>query len=204
MQLPSFARSYDEFEKRGFELAGTSVDPPGRNATMVEKLGLPFPLLSDPRGELIERLGLWNEEEGVSEPAIVVLDKSGIVRYLYSGGKDFSDPPLEESLLEILDGASADGEPDGGEPEVQVPAEEAENATVRPDRPVNARAARALSPGYLLLDGRDKEEARGLGPRGPRGLRLPAPRRRVPERDRGDRVVGLSPVARGPRARRRR
>jgi hypothetical protein len=102
---------------------------------MVEKLDLPFPLLSDPRGELIKRLGLWNEEEGVSEPAIVVLDKSGIVRYLYSGGKDFSDRPPEENLLEILDGTSAEGEPGGDEPEVRVSAEEAENATVRPDRP---------------------------------------------------------------------
>jgi peroxiredoxin len=44
---------------------------------MVEKLDRPFPLLSDPRGELIKRLGLWNDEEGVSEPAIVALDKSG-------------------------------------------------------------------------------------------------------------------------------
>jgi peroxiredoxin len=44
---------------------------------MVDKLDLPFPLLSDPRGELIKRLGLWNDEEGVSEPAIVALDKSG-------------------------------------------------------------------------------------------------------------------------------
>ena len=47
---------------------------------MVEKLDLPFPLLSDPKGELIKHLGLWNEQEGVSEPAIVALDMSGAVR----------------------------------------------------------------------------------------------------------------------------
>jgi peroxiredoxin len=70
---------------------------------MVEKLDLPFPLLSDPKGELIKHLGLWNEEEGVSEPAIVALDRSGAVRYLYSGGTDFADRPQEETLLYILD-----------------------------------------------------------------------------------------------------
>ena len=107
---------------------------------MVEKLDLPFPLLSDPRGDFAKRLGLWNEGEGVSEPAIVALDGSGTVRYLYSGGTDFADRPREESLLHILDRAGGHGagyeggEP--GEPEVSVSAEEAEAETVRPDKPV--------------------------------------------------------------------
>jgi len=102
---------------------------------MVEKLDLPFPLLSDPRGELTKRCGLWNEEEGVCEPAIVALDKSGTVQYLYSGGTDFADRPQEESLLYILDRVGSDGEYDGDEPDVRISAEEAENETVRPDKP---------------------------------------------------------------------
>jgi hypothetical protein len=102
---------------------------------MVEKLDLPFPLLSDPRGDLAKRCGLWNDEEGVSEPAIVAFDKSGTVQYLYSGGTDFADRPHEESLLYILDGVGGDGEYGGGEPDIRIPAEEAENETVRPDRP---------------------------------------------------------------------
>jgi hypothetical protein len=100
---------------------------------MVEKLALPFPLLSDPRGELIKRCGLWNDEEGVSEPAIVALDKSGTVQYLYSGGTDFADRPQEESLLYILDRVDGDGEYGVDEPDIQISAEEAENETVRPD-----------------------------------------------------------------------
>ncbi len=102
---------------------------------MVEKLDLPFPLLSDPRGDLIKRCGLWNDEEGVPEPAIVALDKSGTVQYLYSGGTDFADRPQEESLLYILDRVGSDGEYDGGEPDIRTSAEEAENETVRPDKP---------------------------------------------------------------------
>ena len=104
---------------------------------MVEKLGLPFPLLSDPRGDLIKLLGLWNEEEGVSEPAIVALDGSGTVRYLYSGGTDFADRPQEESLLYILDKVSGDGEGYGaGEPDIRISSGEAEEDTVRPEKPV--------------------------------------------------------------------
>jgi hypothetical protein len=104
---------------------------------MVEKLSLPFPLLSDPRGDLIKRLGLWNDEEGVSEPAIVALDGAGTVRYLYSGGTDFADRPQEESLLYILDKVGGDGEGYGaGEPDIRISSGEAEEDTVRPEKPV--------------------------------------------------------------------
>jgi hypothetical protein len=104
---------------------------------MVEKLSLPFPLLSDPRGDLIKRLGLWNDEEGVSEPAIVALDGAGTVRYLYSGGTDFADRPQEESLLYILDKVGGDGEGYGaGEPDIRISSGEAEEETVRPEKPI--------------------------------------------------------------------
>jgi hypothetical protein len=108
---------------------------------MVDKLDLPFHLLSDPRGELIKRCGLWNEKEGVSEPAIVALEKSsGTVRYLYSGGTDFADRPQEETLLYILDrvGTESEGGYGGEESEIRISVEEAENETVRPDKPVMA------------------------------------------------------------------
>jgi peroxiredoxin len=136
-QLVSFARDYEEFEERRVRIAGISVDPPSGNGAMVEKLDLPFHLLSDPRGELIKHCGLWNEEEGASEPAIVALDKSGTVQYLYSGGTDFADRPQEESLLYILDrvGSESDEEYGGDEPGIQISAKEAENETVRPDKP---------------------------------------------------------------------
>jgi hypothetical protein len=104
---------------------------------MVEKLSLPFPLLSDPRGDFIKRLGLWNDEEGVSEPAIVALDGAGTVRYLYSGGTDFADRPQEESLLYILDKVGGDGEGYGaGEPDIRISSGEAEEETVRPEKPI--------------------------------------------------------------------
>jgi hypothetical protein len=148
------------------------VDPPGHNAAMVEKLDLPFLLLSDPRGDLIKSLELWNEEEGVSEPAVVVLDGSGTMRRLYSGGTDFSDRPPEEALLAALEEVGAtDGETtDGGEPEVRVSAEEAENETVRPDKP--ALTLEQLGPYYLgtyfatvamqkKLEGEAREEVDG-------------------------------------------
>ena len=50
MQLVSYARNYEEFEKRGFGVAGISVDPPSHNRAMVEKLDLPFPCSATQKG----------------------------------------------------------------------------------------------------------------------------------------------------------
>ncbi len=114
---------------------GVSVDPPAHNKTMVEKLDLPFPLLSDPRGELAKRCDLWNDEEGVAVPAIVIVDRGGVIRYLYAG-HDFADRPGDDEVLGALDelpNASA-GE-GGGAIEIRVSAEEAATSTVRPNRP---------------------------------------------------------------------
>jgi peroxiredoxin len=133
-QLASYARRFEEFEERSAGVAGVSVDPPENNARMVGKLLLPFPLLSDPRGDLIKRLGLWDAEEGVAVPSVIVLDRSGEIRYLYSGS-DFADRPDEEEALAALKGIPAGIERNTGEPEILVTAREAREDSVRPDKP---------------------------------------------------------------------
>ncbi len=131
-QLAGYAREYEEFDKRGAQVAGISVDPPGNNARMVGKLLLPFPLLSDPRGELIKRYGLWDEEEGVAVPSILVVDRSGEIRYRYSGS-DFADRPGDEAVFAALDGVDGSIRRLTGGPELRVTAKEARES-VRPDR----------------------------------------------------------------------
>jgi hypothetical protein len=104
---------------------------------MVEKLTLPFPLLSDPKGDLAKRCDLWNGKEGVAIPAIVIVDRRGVVRYLYAG-HDFADRPGDEEVFGALDRLSEAEVEDisaGGSVEIQATAEEAESSTVRPDRP---------------------------------------------------------------------
>ncbi len=126
------------------QVAGISVDPLQNNAAMVEKLLLPFPLMSDPRGALTKRYGLWDAKEGVAVPTIAAIDRSGVVRYLYSG-EDFADRPGDEELFEALEGLDAAGEYGGGEPEIRVSSEEAHDS-VRPDKP--PMALEELQPYY--------------------------------------------------------
>ena len=102
---------------------------------MVEKLDLPFLLLSDARGELAKRCDLWNDKEGVAVPAIVVVDRGGMIRYLYAG-RDFADRPGDDEVLGALD-ELPDASPVEGDDavEIRISAKEAEASTVRPDRP---------------------------------------------------------------------
>ena len=132
-QLASYARRFEEFEKRGAQIAGISVDPPPSNARMVGKLLLPFPLLCDPEGELARLYGLWNAEEGVAVPSVVVVDQQGEVRYLYSGS-DIADRPEDEELFAVLDELDSRIERLTGGPELQVGGAQARESSVRPDR----------------------------------------------------------------------
>ncbi len=69
---------------------------------MIDKLLLPFDLLSDPEGETaIKPFGLWDDAGRISKPALVLTDRQGVVRYLYEG-RDFADRPKDEVVLGAL------------------------------------------------------------------------------------------------------
>ncbi|MCA1598619.1 MAG: peroxiredoxin family protein [Chloroflexi bacterium] len=130
----SYARMDDQFARRGAQVVGISVDPPAHNRAMVEKLRLPFPLLSDPQGALSRCYGVWNDDQRLAIPAIVVVDRVGTVRWVYAG-HDFADRPGDEDLFAALDDLGTGGEPrPAGEPERRVTATDAIHS-VRPDRP---------------------------------------------------------------------
>ena len=134
-QLASYARQFEEFEERGIQVAGISVDPPSHNARLVGKLQLPFPLLSDPEGDLARLFGLWDADDGVALPSVIIIEQSGEVRYLYRGN-DLADRPTDEEIFAGLQGLESRIERLTGGPEFQVGAAQASERTVRPDEPV--------------------------------------------------------------------
>ena len=106
---------------------GISVDTIADNAAMVEKLILPFPLLSDAKGALIQRFGVWNAEEHIAVPAIAVVDQTGSIVYFYSG-HDFADRPGDAPVFEALDGIERGAPYPEEEPAIRVTAEEAQQS----------------------------------------------------------------------------
>jgi peroxiredoxin len=73
---------------------------------MIEKLVLPFSLLSDPDGDLSRLYGVWHDEHRIARPAIFVIDAAGTVRYAYVG-EDFADRRGDEPLWRALDEAGS-------------------------------------------------------------------------------------------------
>lgn len=98
----SFARKYTEFQQRGAEVTAICVDTPQQNQAMIDKLLLPFHVLSDPDGErTIKPYGVWNEQGSIALPAVLVVAQDRTIGYLYKG-QDFADRPGDEEILNAL------------------------------------------------------------------------------------------------------
>ncbi len=85
---------------------GISVDTPAENDAMVEKLRLPFPLLSDPDAAAIAAWDVYDPVGGthgpIARPAIFVVGRDLSVPYIYVG-RDFADRPPNAVIYEALD-----------------------------------------------------------------------------------------------------
>src|SRR5262249_8484110 len=93
------AADYDKFKSRGAEVLAVSIDPPAKSRDMAAKLGLPFPLLSDPDHKVIESFQVL--ESNMARPSTLVVDTGGGIRWSYLG-HDPSDRPLNDAILSSL------------------------------------------------------------------------------------------------------
>jgi thioredoxin-dependent peroxiredoxin len=81
--LADYRDRYAEFHSAGAEVVALSVDDRPRSEAMARELELPFPILCDPRREVVERWGLLNRAEkgGIAFPATFVIDRDRKVRF---------------------------------------------------------------------------------------------------------------------------
>ncbi len=161
----SYARKYEEFERRGAQVVGISVDPPDHNAAMVEKLLLPFPLLSDPQGQLSRAYGVWDEEGRVAIPAIVLLDRSGTVQWQYAG-RDFADRPEDDALLRAIDELGDAEQSHPGATEISVTTDEAKHSVRRERKAISLDHLRPYYRGVYYATVAMKQRLAGLGAEG--------------------------------------
>jgi hypothetical protein len=96
------AERHDQITATGGRVAGISVDSPGRNAAMADKLRLPFPLLADPGGrQAIRPYGVWHEGNPYARPAVVIVAPGGRVAFRRVG-EDFADRLDEDEIIGAL------------------------------------------------------------------------------------------------------
>lgn len=109
-QMALYNEILPEFREYGAELIGISVDGVWCHAAFARDRNLHFPLLSDfePKGAVSRLYGAYRAPEGVSERALFVLDKDGLIRWSYCspvGVNPGADGIL--NALESLHGSAA-------------------------------------------------------------------------------------------------
>ena len=74
-----------EFKRYKAEILGVSVDGPWCHLAFSKDRNLHFPLLSDfePKGEVARKYGAYDNNKGVCERALFVIDETGIIRWSY-------------------------------------------------------------------------------------------------------------------------
>jgi len=148
---------HQELLAAGVRLFAISVDPPERNAAMVEKLSLPFPYLSDPdRSHAITPYGVADEKDDrrVARPAIVVVigDQKEAFRFV---SRDFADRlPEDQVVMAVQQLALA---PTTQEPPRIGPAEPGPRTLSPHDLRVYFRGARFAALAMGLRHGRHAE-----------------------------------------------
>lgn len=101
-QLPSYEASLDRFKNVDTEVVSISMDSTHALHAWEESMHTSFPLLSDfyPQGQIVDLYGVRNPA-GMSERALFVIDKEGIIRYIeivHTPG----EMPDNEDLFEVL------------------------------------------------------------------------------------------------------
>lgn len=100
--MPSYEDDLDEFEGLNTQVLGISVDSiPSHEAWEKSIGGITYPLCSDfyPHGEVSERYGVLRDQ-GMSERALFVIDKEGIIQFIDVHPID--QLPENEEILDVL------------------------------------------------------------------------------------------------------
>jgi peroxiredoxin len=107
-QLDLYQQEIEEFERRGVQLIGVSVDSIYSHGAWAAARGISFPLLADfhPRGEVARRYGVWREEDGFSDRALFLIDAEGRIAYKHISPQLHHIPDIYD-LFDALDKVTA-------------------------------------------------------------------------------------------------
>jgi len=82
-ELCQLRDEFADYDNKGVQVLGVSVDTPFSLKAWAEKEGYQFPLLSDfwPHGEVARAYGVFNEQAGLAVRGTFLIDKDGVVRF---------------------------------------------------------------------------------------------------------------------------
>ena len=82
-ELCQLRDEFADYDNKGVQVLGISVDTPFSLKAWAEKEGYQFPLLSDfwPHGEVAKAYGVFNEQAGLAVRGTFLIDTAGVVRF---------------------------------------------------------------------------------------------------------------------------
>ncbi|MET9002111.1 peroxiredoxin [Amycolatopsis sp. Hca4] len=82
-ELCQLRDEFADYDNKGVQVLGVSVDTPFSLKAWAEKEGYQFPLLSDfwPHGEVARAYGVFNSDAGLAVRGTFLIDTSGVVRF---------------------------------------------------------------------------------------------------------------------------
>jgi len=102
-QMALYNEILQEFQKYGADLLGVSVDGVWCHEAFAKDRHLQFPLLADfePKGEVAKSYGVYRAGEGVTERALFVIDRNGVIAWSYLSPVAIN--PGADGILDALD-----------------------------------------------------------------------------------------------------
>jgi len=102
-QMALYNEILPEFQKYDAQLLGVSVDGVWCHEAFAKDRHLHFPLLADfePKGAVAQTYGVYRKSDGVSERALFVIDKAGIIAWSYVS--PIAVNPGADGILQALD-----------------------------------------------------------------------------------------------------
>jgi peroxiredoxin len=98
-EAPHLIKLYEELHESGLQVVAISVDDVnsvGKVKTATRKLGLPYPVLLDPRGEYSKRLGV------ASLPTNVLLDNDGRIVRTFTGFRPGDEKEFAAEIKKLM------------------------------------------------------------------------------------------------------
>ena len=99
--LRAFAQEYTIFREEDCAILAITPDTVIANLAAQETLNLPYPLLADPKGEVIARYTYWDSDAKIPVPSIVLADRYNALYQQWVAKDEANLPPIEE-IVESL------------------------------------------------------------------------------------------------------
>lgn len=99
VQLRSWAK---KLAVDGVDLVAISADPPEDAKRMADKLGIEYPVLSDPYAQVIDAYGVRMRDMDIAVPTTFVLDGEGRVVWRRQSDTQFDRPSLQSMKKAVV------------------------------------------------------------------------------------------------------